>query len=110
MFKELESKVWDSKSISSESVSSADIKVEMGTLHELTTPKLETQPLSATYPILDQPFKMNCVFLNLLAKFHGLLDEEPYCHINEFILICSTMKPEEITQGQIRLRTFPFSL
>jgi len=66
--------------------------------------------LSVTYPILDRPLKLNSRFLNLLPKLHGLPGEDPYRHINEFIITCSTMQPEGITQDQIRLRAFPFSL
>ena len=59
---DFESKVSDSKFGSFESVTCADIKVEMATLRELTVPNLETQPLSITYPTLDQPLKLNSIF------------------------------------------------
>jgi len=65
--------------------------VEMATLRELATPNLETQPLPITYPVLDWPRKLNFGFLNLLPKFHGLLGEDPYHHVNEFNITCSTM-------------------
>ena len=109
-FEVFESKVIDSKSVSSESVSCKDIKVEMATLRKLVAPNLETQPLSITYPVLDRPLKLNSGFLNLLPKFHEFPGEDSYRHINEFIITCSTMQPKGITQDQIRLRAFPFSL
>ena len=109
-FEVFESEVSDSESISSESVSCKVIKVETATLCELAAPNLETQPLSITYPVLDRPLNLSFRFLNLLPKFHGLPGEDPYRHINEFIITCSTMQPEGFTQDQIRLRAIPFSL
>ena len=109
-FEVFESNVNDSESISFESISCKVFKVEMTTLCELTAPNLETQPLCITYPVLDQLLKLNSRFLNLLSKFHGLSGGDPYRHINEFIITCSTVQPEGITQDQIRLRAFPFLL
>ena len=105
-----ESKVSDSEFARSEQVSCENIKVEVVTLHELLAPNLETQPLSITYPVLDRLLKLNSGFLNFLLKFNGLHGEDPYRHINEFIITCSTMQPEGIIQDQIRSMTFPFSL
>ena len=110
VFEVFESKVSDSESVSSELISCEDIKVEMATLHELAAPNLETQPLSITYPVLDRPLKLNSEFLNLLSKFHGLPGDDPYRHINEFIITCSTMQVEGITHDQTKLRVFPCSL
>ena len=66
-------KVSDSEFERSESVSCEDIKVEMATLHELAAPNLETQPLSITYPVLDQPLKLNSGFLNYCLSFMDYL-------------------------------------
>ena len=104
-----ESNVSDSEFVCPESVSCEDIKVEIATFHKLATPNLETQPLSITYPVLDRPLKLNSRFLNLLPEFHELPNEDPYRHINEFIITCSTMQPQGIIQDQIRLRAFPFT-
>jgi len=104
-----ESKVSDSEFVCSESIRCEHIKVEMTTLCELVAPNLKTQALSITYPALDEPLTLNSELLNLLPKFHGLPREDPYRHINEFIITCSTMQPEASPRGQITLRAFPFS-
>jgi len=82
----------------------------MATLREHAATKLIVQPLSITYPALDRPLKRNSRFLNLLPKFNGLPGEDPYRFINEFVITCSTMQVEGITEEQIRLRAFPFIL
>ncbi|KAL1077687.1 hypothetical protein V6Z11_D10G112200 [Gossypium hirsutum] len=56
------------------------------TLKQLAAPNLATQPPSITYPAFDRPLKLNSGFLNLLPKFNGLPGEDPYRHINEFLI------------------------
>ncbi|KAK8289549.1 hypothetical protein V6Z12_D07G198500 [Gossypium hirsutum] len=80
------------------------------TLKQLAAPNLVAQPPSITYPALDRPLKLNSRFLNLLPKFNGLPGEDPYRHINEFLITYSTMQPGGIEEEQIKLRAFPFSL
>ncbi|XP_031112031.1 uncharacterized protein LOC116016002 [Ipomoea triloba] len=36
--------------------------------------------------------------------------EDPHKHIKEFHVVCSSMKPTGVTEEQIKLRAFPFSL
>ncbi|VFQ96437.1 unnamed protein product [Cuscuta campestris] len=82
----------------------------MATLRELAAPDLQTQPMSITYAVLEKPLKLNSGFLNMLPKFHGLHGEDPYRHVNEFLITCAAMEPEGVPQEQIRLRAFPFSV
>jgi len=82
----------------------------MSTLRELAAPNLETQPMSITYAALDKLLNLNSGFINLLSEFYGLVGEDPYRHISEFLITCSAMVPEGILEDQIRLRAFPFSL
>ncbi|XP_052485174.1 uncharacterized protein LOC128040463 [Gossypium raimondii] len=89
---------------------SEDINMANQTLKQLAAPNLAAQPPSITYPALDKPLKLNSGFLNLLPKFNGLPGEDPYRHINEFLITCSTMQPDGIEEEQIKLRAFSFSL
>lgn len=89
---------------------SEDINMANQTLKQLAAPNLVAQPPSITYPALDRPLKLNSRFLNLLPKFNGLPGEDPYRHINEFLITYSTMQPGGIEEEQIKLRAFPFSL
>ncbi|KAL0361432.1 UNVERIFIED_CONTAM: hypothetical protein Sradi_3827700, partial [Sesamum radiatum] len=36
--------------------------------------------------------------------------EDPYKHLKEFHVVCSGMKPQGVTEEQVKLRAFPFSL
>ncbi|XP_071900894.1 uncharacterized protein [Coffea arabica] len=82
------------------------------TLRELAAPDLNQQPLCITFPNLndDTPFELKSGLIHLLPSFHGLPGEEPYKHLQEFDVVCNSMKPPGITEEQIKMRAFPFSL
>ncbi|XP_071921786.1 uncharacterized protein [Coffea arabica] len=82
------------------------------TLWELAAPNLNQQPLCITFPSLNDntPFELKSGLIHLLPSFHGLPGEEPYKHLQEFDVVCNSMKPPGITEEQIKMRAFPFSL
>ncbi|XP_021715002.1 uncharacterized protein LOC110682970 [Chenopodium quinoa] len=80
------------------------------TLKELGAPRTGEDPLCIVFPELENPLKPNSGFLNLLPKFYGNAGENPYRHLKEFKVVCSSMNPEGIEQEHIRLHAFPFSL
>ncbi|XP_071917076.1 uncharacterized protein [Coffea arabica] len=82
------------------------------TLRELAAPDLTQQPLCITFPALNDniPFELKSGLIQLLPSFHGLPGEEPYKHLQEFDVVCNSMKPPGITEEQIKMRAFPFSL
>ncbi|XP_071918693.1 uncharacterized protein [Coffea arabica] len=82
------------------------------TLRELAAPELTHQPLCITFPTLAEntAFELKSGLIHLLPSFHSLSGEEPHKHVKEFEVVCSSMKPPGVTEEQIRLRAFPFSL
>ncbi|XP_071939051.1 uncharacterized protein [Coffea arabica] len=82
------------------------------TLRELAAPELTHQLLCITFPTLAEntAFELKSGLIHLLYSFHGLSDEESHKHVKEFEVVCSSMKSPGVTEEQIRLRVFPFSL
>ncbi|GKA61585.1 hypothetical protein Tco_0760992 [Tanacetum coccineum] len=80
------------------------------TLWEMATQNINQQPLCIQYPPLTILFELKSGLIHLLPTFRGLAGEDPHKHLKEFHVVCSTMKPQEVTEEQIKLRTFPFSL
>ncbi|PIN01369.1 DNA-directed DNA polymerase [Handroanthus impetiginosus] len=80
------------------------------TLRELAAPDLTQQPLCIEYPQLDVPFELKSGLIHLLPTFRGLENEDPHKHLKELHVVCSSMKPQGVTDEQIKLRAFPFSL
>ncbi|XP_035547468.1 uncharacterized protein LOC109010279 [Juglans regia] len=82
------------------------------TLKELAAPDLNQQPLCITFPTLDATttFELKYGLIHLLPTFHSLAGEDPHKHLKEFHVVCTSMKPMRVTEEQIKLISFPFSL
>ena len=82
------------------------------TLKELSDPNLNRQPLRITFPTLDATttFELKSGLIHLLPTFDGLAGEDPHKHLKELHVVCTSMKPTGVTEDQIKLRVFPFSL
>ncbi|XP_071905863.1 uncharacterized protein [Coffea arabica] len=82
------------------------------TLRELTAPELTHQPLCITFPTLakNTAFELKLGLIHLLPSFHDLSGEKPHKHVTEFEVVCSSIKSPGVTEEQIRLRAFSFSL
>ncbi|KAL0409718.1 UNVERIFIED_CONTAM: hypothetical protein Sradi_1906200 [Sesamum radiatum] len=80
------------------------------TIKEMTSLDLNQQPLCIEYPTLDVDFELKSGLIHLLPTFHGLAGEDPHKHLKEFHVVCSGMKPQGVTEEQVKLRAFPFSL
>ena len=83
---------------------------EQPTLKELVVLVLDQQPLCIVYPALKTVFELKSSLIYLLPTFHGLAEEDPKKHLKKFHIVCSSMKPAGISEEQVKLRAFPFSL
>ncbi|KAH9659004.1 hypothetical protein KPL70_023696 [Citrus sinensis] len=99
----------ESSSDSEEQVMDRAAPVER-TLRELAKPDLNQQPLCIQYVDLEVNFELKSGLIHLLPKFHGFAGEDPHKHLKEFHVVCSSMRPQGMTEEQIKLRAFPFSL
>ncbi|XP_074559897.1 uncharacterized protein LOC141815936 [Curcuma longa] len=86
----------------------ANNQINNQTIRELAAPDVAFQCIQ--YPELEVDFELRSGIIHLLPKFHGLAGEDPTRHLQEFHTVCSTMKPHGITEEDINLRAFPFSL
>lgn len=80
------------------------------TLKEMAAPNLEQQPFCIEYPQAVDAFELKSGMIHLLPRFHGLAREDPNKHLKEFHMVCTSMKPSGITEEQVKLRAFLFSL
>ncbi|KAF7821759.1 LRR receptor-like serine/threonine-protein kinase EFR [Senna tora] len=80
------------------------------TLREYAAPLVNQAPLCIATHTLQAPLELKSGLIHLLPKFRGLMNEDPYQHMKEFHVVCSSMKPERVTEEQIKLRAFPISL
>ncbi|XP_062103514.1 uncharacterized protein LOC133814588 [Humulus lupulus] len=100
----------DNESNSDDSVRSYRTMAQERTLKELVTPNLDQQMLCIQYPPLDVNFELKSGLIHLFPSFHGLPGEDSNKHLKEFHIVCSSMKPALVTEEQIKLGAFPFSI
>jgi hypothetical protein len=48
--------------------------------------------------------------IQMFSIFHGVDNENPYKHLDEFEEMCSTVKMTQFSDETLRLKLFPFSL
>ncbi|XP_010245878.1 PREDICTED: uncharacterized protein LOC104589313 [Nelumbo nucifera] len=84
--------------------------IDERTLRELVAPYLNQQPLCIEYIDLTVPFDLKSSLIHLLPTFRGLSGEDPHKHLKEFHVVFLSMIPQGVTEEQIKLRAFPFSL
>ncbi|KAL0309210.1 UNVERIFIED_CONTAM: hypothetical protein Sradi_5863300 [Sesamum radiatum] len=80
------------------------------TIKNMTSPHMNQQPLCIEYPDLEVNFELKSSLIHLLPTFHSLASEDPHKHLKEFHVVCSGMRPQGITEEQVKLRAFLFSL
>eukprot|EP00257_Ricinus_communis_P025962 XP_025013376.1 uncharacterized protein LOC107261380 [Ricinus communis] len=80
------------------------------TLRELAAPNVDQQPLCIQYPDLEVAFKLKSGLIHLLPTLHGLENEDPHKHLKEFHVVCSSMRPQGLSEEKIKMHAFPFSL
>ncbi|KAF1881644.1 hypothetical protein Lal_00039862 [Lupinus albus] len=78
------------------------------TLRELATPYFTYDNLCIQYE--DVPYVLKTGLIHLLPKFNGLAGQDPHKHLQEFHIVCSTMKPHDLMEDHICLKAFPHSL
>jgi len=80
------------------------------TLREMAALDFTYESLCIQYPDEDVPYVLKTGLIHLLPKFHSLLGEDPYKHLKEFHILCSTMKPPNVQEYHIFLKAFPHFL
>ena len=62
------------------------------------------------YPETEVSYELKSGLIHLLPKFHGLAGEDPHKHLKEFQVVCFTMRPHDIHEDYVKMKTFSFSL
>ncbi|XP_022635852.1 uncharacterized protein LOC106758260 [Vigna radiata var. radiata] len=74
----------------------------------MAAPDFSYESLCIQYPDEDVPFVLKTGLIHLLPKFHGLAGECPHKHLKDFHYV--SMRPQNVLEDQVFLRTFPYSL
>lgn len=71
---------------------------------------LNLQPLCIEFFDSQASFELKSSLIQLLPTFHDLEEDDSHKNLKKFHMVCSSMKPQGITKGHIKLQAFPFSL
>ncbi|KAA0054379.1 uncharacterized protein E5676_scaffold302G002040 [Cucumis melo var. makuwa] len=80
------------------------------TLRELAKPDEDQRPLCIVIPPTTQPFELKSGLIHFLTIFKGSSREDSHKHLKDFHMVCDSMRPHGISEEQLNLRAFPFSL
>ncbi|KAF7824106.1 hypothetical protein G2W53_022250 [Senna tora] len=100
----------DLSALFAESNPISESMAEEKTLREHAAPQVNQALLCIATPTLQAPLELKSGLIHLLPKFRWLMNEDPYQHLKESHVVCSSMKPERVTEEQIKLRALLFSL
>jgi hypothetical protein len=76
----------------------------------MATPEVDQAPMGITFPAINTPFELKPVLIQLLPKFYGQPGEDPNKHLRAFHLACSSQKAQGMTEDDMKLHAFPFTL
>ncbi|XP_042412715.1 uncharacterized protein LOC122001823 [Zingiber officinale] len=79
------------------------------TLREFWAPDLSVDSFCIHYPDLEADFELWTI-VHLLPKFHGLSGADPNRHLYDLEMVCSSWNPLGISEEDVILRAFPFSV
>ncbi|XP_024027996.1 uncharacterized protein LOC112093551 [Morus notabilis] len=85
-------------------------EVQQRTLRDYLHPMQTATPSSIMFPLNAPPTDFKPGMIALLPTFHGLENENPYVHIQEFEELVATFHSHAEAANTIRLKFFPFSL
>ena len=81
-------------------------------VRDLLAVLVQQHPLAIAYLVetAENNFEMRSGFIQSLPKFTGRATEDPYRHLQQFHMTCTTMKPQRVDLDLVKLKAFPFSL
>ena len=74
------------------------------------TPNAYTSPSCIQIPTTVAHYKIKHGVVSMLTPFFGLLSEDSYKHIIQFLKVCSIVKINNLIEEALRLILFPFLL
>ncbi|RWR94836.1 hypothetical protein CKAN_02414900 [Cinnamomum micranthum f. kanehirae] len=80
-------------------------------LKENYTPSENASPSCIQLPTIQvAQYEIKPSTINLIPSFCGLNNEDPYSHIDDFLVICSIVRINNFSSEALKMFLFPFSL
>ncbi|KAI5317261.1 hypothetical protein L3X38_036968 [Prunus dulcis] len=73
-------------------------------------PTIPASPSSILLPTAARNYELKSSHLNMLPSFYGLPNEDPLTHIKDIFNVVSSFPLTGVTEEQLRMRVFPYTL
>ncbi|XP_008232773.1 PREDICTED: uncharacterized protein LOC103331871 [Prunus mume] len=77
---------------------------------DLDIPTIPASPSSILLPTAARNYELKSSHLNMLPSFYGLPNEDPLTHIKDIFNAVSSFPLTGVTEDQLRMRVFPYTL
>ncbi|XP_021817104.1 uncharacterized protein LOC110759359 [Prunus avium] len=77
---------------------------------DLDIPTIPTSPSSILLPTVARNYELKSSHLNMLPSFYGLPNEDLLTHIKDIFNVVSSFPLTGVTEDQLRMRVFPYTL
>ncbi|KAI5312735.1 hypothetical protein L3X38_041909 [Prunus dulcis] len=77
---------------------------------DLDIPTIPASPSSILLPTAARNYELKSSHLNMLPSFYGLPNEDPLTHIKDIFNVVSSFPLTGVTEEQLRMRMFPYTL
>ncbi|CAL9001046.1 unnamed protein product, partial [Prunus brigantina] len=77
---------------------------------DLDIPTIPASPSSILLPTTARNYELKSSHLNMLPSFYGLPNEDPLTHIKDIFNVVSSFPLTGVTEDQLRMRVFPYTL
>ncbi|CAL9029774.1 unnamed protein product [Prunus brigantina] len=77
---------------------------------DLDIPTIPASPSSILLPTVARNYELKSSHLNMLPSFYGLPNEDPLTHIKDIFNVVSSFPLTGVTEDQLRMRVFPYTL
>ncbi|CAL2239340.1 unnamed protein product [Prunus armeniaca] len=77
---------------------------------DLDIPTILASPSSILLAIVARNYELKSSHLNMLHSFYDLPNEDPLTHMKDIFNVVSSFPLTGVTEGQLRMRVFPYTL
>ncbi|XP_038697987.1 uncharacterized protein LOC119995545 [Tripterygium wilfordii] len=100
----------DIKSEEEETIEPMEDNNDTRCLEEFARPTIPTSPSCILLPTAARNYELKSLHFNMLPSFYGLPNENPLTFMKEFYATVSTFPLQGVTEEQLKMRCFPYTL
>ncbi|MBM1019735.1 retrotransposon gag family protein, partial [Escherichia coli] len=85
-------------------------QVQQQRMKEFARPTIGTSPSCIVLNNAARNYELKHIHFHMLPSFHGIASEDPLTFMRDFYSIIQTFPLQDLTEDQLRMRCFPYTL